>query len=90
MEDLDRIDKMEKALKLYGIMPDDKVYRLCVSDVLCVLEGKGLLQKLTANQVNELTNHINRRLEIPFDEYIIACIETHEKFEEWTTKNNNV
>lgn len=74
----------EESLNNNSIMPDKTVYRLCVSDVTCVLEDKGILENLTAEQVEELSDYVGEHLSIPFDEYIMACIETHDKFEEWT------
>jgi hypothetical protein len=87
MDEDRRVDEMEEALRRCGVLPDTTVYRLCIADVICVLADKGYLKFLTAKQVAELSDYVGDKLEIPFHEYILACIETHDKFEEWTSQS---
>lgn len=69
-------DKYFERLKTFDQkVLDKKVYRLCGEDVISILEEKGLLEKLTNEQVEEIINYVERKLEIPWSEYVDVTLD---------------
>lgn len=87
IKELEGQKMQEESLNNSGNIPDKTVYRLCVGDVICFLKDSGCFGSLTSEQVEELSDYVGKHLSIPYDEYIMACIETHDKFEEWTSQS---
>lgn len=49
------------------------VYRLCGEDVVCVLDNMGIT--MSPEQLEELTEYLIRKLDIPWTEYIQVVVE---------------
>lgn len=62
---------------------DKTIYRLCGEDVICQLDSKDLLQQMTTGQIARMIDMVERRLTIPWTEYVDAAIDAVLLSKDW-------
>lgn len=67
--------KIDEGIAKRQDLADKKVYLLTGADVLCVLEDRGLIEKFSTEEIEELVDYIDRKLEIPWMEYIEVMVD---------------
>jgi hypothetical protein len=74
---LEDYEKLVDKLGTKNINENDTVYRLCVADVLYVLDSDDVLDKLEVPEIAILVQFIQDKLEIPWIEYVDAALSCH-------------
>lgn len=70
------MEKYVERLKTFDAkVLNTKVYSLCGEDIVSVLEERGVLDKMTNEEVEEIIDYMCNKLEIPWTEYVNASLD---------------